>query len=153
MTGLAAIGSSATLGFWDGGGSKHKPGFGVSKVLAYIGITALALAIGGATGAIGKGTQLAAGAWNRLFGAVLRVEKSSFTWKGLGRKSGWAKVDLWHAHLFGGSRHLPWETQIVTAVYLYVRRLLHNGGGIPLVPPVFDHSGTPAVAPLTQASQ
>ena len=43
-TGLAAVGSALTLGFWDGGAYKDQPGFQTSVVLAEVGTACLTTA-------------------------------------------------------------------------------------------------------------
>lgn len=45
-TGVAAVGSAASFGLWDGGRWKNQPGFGVSRGLGYVGIGAGAAAGG-----------------------------------------------------------------------------------------------------------
>ncbi len=52
-TGLAAVGSALTLGFWDGGAYKDQPGFRTSVVLAGVGTACLTTA---ATAGVGQAT-------------------------------------------------------------------------------------------------
>jgi RHS repeat-associated protein len=129
MTGLAAIGSSATLGFWDGGGSKHKPGFGVSKVLAYIGLSAALLA-GGAAVVVGRGITIVIG---RLLVGIWRYPNAGgiglvAKWRGLEgfsrlfandfHKWGTAPVWAWlHGHIGTSGNHLPWQVPWVSRLF------------------------------------
>ena len=50
-TGLAAVGSAFSLGFWDGGAYKDQPGFRTSVVLAGVGTACLTTA---ATAGVGQ---------------------------------------------------------------------------------------------------
>ncbi len=71
-TGFAAIGSAATLGRYSGNEYANKPGFGTSKVLAYGGFAAGAIAGGVAVAGVG-GTEVTLGTIIRGGQAVGRL--------------------------------------------------------------------------------
>jgi RHS repeat-associated protein len=93
QTGLAAVGSSLTFGYYDGGRFKNEPGFGVSKGLAYVGMGAGAAAGGlaavgyfGSRAAIAGVAEEAEGlAANRLRG--LAFEQAQLALRGLAKNT------------------------------------------------------------------